>query len=626
MLVKSLRIDSNGGVKTRRFLLAVSLALLFVFSGGLLSGGEIDLSGSHRFHAGDSMEWKEKDFDDSNWQRIQVPGSWQKNGISSGTLIGWYRIRFKIPEGELPRSPLVRMGRLGACADEVYLNGKKIGGMGSLDDDWFEVLSQGRTYRIAEEVWDRENVLAIRIGRLGDLGGIVEGPIEVISDEAINGNQRGIDSWMKQFEISALLALLLGAGVGLVMNLVMGWSRERVWFTVMFLVALASMTGSSYLARDFEWDGHFFYTRIGGGMSSFLLPVTFLYLRELLGFKWRRWHWGMTGLFGGVGVILLVAPNLFHPILGYSKMTRWTIGVMDLVTVLLLAEVFWHLLKALKRGEPGAFFVASGVVMVLIVFAVCYGEFLRVIGLPVAADPILSYGSVIGFVLCQVAAMGMRYIAASERVVALSAKLVAAQEEERKRLARDLHDGVAQSLQGIRLKAQIFGRDENRSDEFNELAEDLGKTVNDLRGVAHELRPDYMENATLAGAMDWYVKQMYQEVEVEIEVEEGVDLNAIAVKTRENLFRIFQEALSNAVRHGGASKFEVDFEMVTRKSMVMICKDNGSGFSIEDIDGESGIGLSSMRERAELMGGSFEVSERSHGVGSVVRVVFPVAE
>ena len=237
----------------------------------------------------------------------------------------------------------------------------------------------------------------------------------------------------------------------------------------------------------------------------------------------------------------------------------------------------------------------------------------------------MCYGLVVAFVVCLVGATAMRLIVAAQRVPILSAKLVSAQDEERKRLARDLHDGVAQSLQGIRLKAQIFGRDHEQSEAFNELAEDLGKTVDDLRGVAHELRPDYMENATLTGAMDWYVKPMYQEVEVDIAVEEGIDLEKIAMKTRENLFRIFQEALSNALRHGGATKFEVKFAIESKNTMAMTCLDDGAGFSSVDGEGGSGMGLSSMRERAELMGGSFEVKERERGLGAIVKVVFPAA-
>ena len=132
----------------------------------------------HKFPAGDDPHRASPGLDDSGWSFITVPGSWQSRGVDTSNGMGWYRIRFVLPEGFRDAHSGLLLGRIG-CSDEVFLNGKRIGGTGIIGDSYIEAQWKQRLYRIPEGLLraGSENLLAVRFLNTWMEGGIIRGPV-----------------------------------------------------------------------------------------------------------------------------------------------------------------------------------------------------------------------------------------------------------------------------------------------------------------------------------------------------------------------------------------------------------------------------------------------------------------
>ena len=205
----------------------------------------------------------------------------------------------------------------------------------------------------------------------------------------------------------------------------------------------------------------------------------------------------------------------------------------------------------------------------------------------------------------------------------LSARLLAAQEEERKRIAVDLHDGIGGSLSAIKYQVEAATR-----------IEDLGAAVALLQGTMEEcrriqldLRPPLLDDLGLLATFSWLIREFQQRtpgvtVEKRFEVEES----AIPEALRTVLFRIAQEALNNIAKYSRAAGVQFSLRKVNG-ALELVVRDNGQGFEVEKAlakeETERGLGLASMRERAELSGGIFAIESRP-GNGTVVQAVWPL--
>ena len=207
-------------------------------------------------------------------------------------------------------------------------------------------------------------------------------------------------------------------------------------------------------------------------------------------------------------------------------------------------------------------------------------------------------------------------------------RLVAAREEERRRIRRDLHDGLGPTLAAIgmraELAAELAGKDTPAVEVLTKLTTDVGTALADIRRLVDGLRPPALDELGLVGAIETQARLLGPEPAFEIRaVGEIKDLPA-AVEVA--AFRICVEAMTNAARHAGAQRCEVILKVGPagrqpdrRRVLEIVVRDNGRG--MEDVV-HAGIGIASMRERAAEVGGSFEVDRRAGG-GTVVRAELP---
>jgi PAS domain S-box-containing protein len=202
----------------------------------------------------------------------------------------------------------------------------------------------------------------------------------------------------------------------------------------------------------------------------------------------------------------------------------------------------------------------------------------------------------------------------------LSRRLLMVQEEERRHLARELHDEIGQALTGLGFQLGIGDRlDEQRLTEARQIVQDL---TNHVRGLSMELRPAALDKYGLLPVLRWHIDRYKRQTGIEIELRTEGAARRFSAPVEIAAFRIAQEALTNVARHSGSASAIVQIYADAAMLTVSI-RDEGHGFDTGPMRGSSG--LSGMRERAELMGGSLTI-DSSPGAGVTVTAELPILE
>jgi two-component system sensor histidine kinase UhpB len=219
----------------------------------------------------------------------------------------------------------------------------------------------------------------------------------------------------------------------------------------------------------------------------------------------------------------------------------------------------------------------------------------------------------------------VRDITQRQRMQDFSAGALRASEDERRRIARELHDDTAQHLASllmwVRLIEPKVEADEVR-EKLRELRNEIAACADGVRRVARGLRPPELEDAGLVAALRAHARSIRDGagMDVRIDAEGAVD-SALGSDARLVLYRIVQEAVSNALRHAGTSTVRIELR-VEDERVVAAIRDEGRGFG-EEIRGGGGLGLLGMQERAAMVGGRLSI-ESQRGKGTLVRVEIPV--
>jgi two-component system sensor histidine kinase UhpB len=216
---------------------------------------------------------------------------------------------------------------------------------------------------------------------------------------------------------------------------------------------------------------------------------------------------------------------------------------------------------------------------------------------------------------------------ARQQLQALSTRLLEVQEEERRDIARELHDEIGQSLTLVKIKLQMAlhrgGNDRGLTEECVEIT---SQTLEQVRTMSLNLRPPALDDLGLAAALQWALDRQRGASGWEIEFAVDPFPGRLAMETETACFRIVQEALTNAARHAKAKNIAVHLRIKNERLELSI-QDDGCGFDQEAVRrrpaDRSSLGLISMKERAALAGGSFEI-ESVIGGGTRVLAVFPL--
>lgn len=220
--------------------------------------------------------------------------------------------------------------------------------------------------------------------------------------------------------------------------------------------------------------------------------------------------------------------------------------------------------------------------------------------------------------------------ASRERLRELSAYTQVMQEEERVRIAREVHDELGQSLTALKMDVAMLRKQVPTSEaverRMNSMMELVNGTIQSVQRISSELRPSVLDDLGLAAAIEWQAREFEKRSGLECHVQ--LPKNEIIANSSQAtaLFRIFQETLTNIARHAKATQVEVQLRETNggrdRSAILLRVHDDGIGFDDQDVVIGQSLGLMGMRERAALAGGTLDL-DGAPGEGMTVTVTMP---
>jgi signal transduction histidine kinase len=259
-------------------------------------------------------------------------------------------------------------------------------------------------------------------------------------------------------------------------------------------------------------------------------------------------------------------------------------------------------------------------------FANLQGDLARVLAIGFGSGLLLVLGSMAYIVRLdrQTRARYVELARSRHTLEQLSARLVDAQETERRAISRELHDEVGQALGALlvdigRLSTTLSGGHPEVTEQLENLKSVAERTFQSVRNIALLLRPSMLDDLGLAAALEWQGREVSRRSEIEVLVESESVPEDLPDEYKIYIYRLVQEALNNAVRHSGARNAKVVVERLA-ESIVVRVTDDGCGF---DPVRSRGMGILGMEERVKHLGGTLRV-ESQPGKGATVIAELPI--
>jgi PAS domain S-box-containing protein len=215
---------------------------------------------------------------------------------------------------------------------------------------------------------------------------------------------------------------------------------------------------------------------------------------------------------------------------------------------------------------------------------------------------------------------------AEESVRALSGRLLQMQDEERRRIARELHDSAGQIVVALDIDLSVIESEISRlspgaakaCSESRELVQEMSK---ELRTISHLLHPPLLDEAGLPSAVRWYVEGFAERSRIPVDLQLSPDLGRLSSDLETTIFRIIQEALTNVHRHSGSAIAAISITR-TDNEVCLEVRDEGKGLSRDgrikvQSPPRTGVGIQGMRERVRQLGGTFDIQSGPSGTSVV---------
>ena len=214
-----------------------------------------------------------------------------------------------------------------------------------------------------------------------------------------------------------------------------------------------------------------------------------------------------------------------------------------------------------------------------------------------------------------------------EQLRNLSAHLQSVREEERTRMAREIHDELGQGLTALKmdvswLNRRLLEEDATFKNKLTSMEEVIDRTIETVQKLSGELRPGMLDDLGLAAAIEWQAEEFQKRTGIDCEVSLSSEETALNRDQSTTMFRIFQETLTNVIRHARATKVEVRLREQNGK-IVLEVADNGRGITQAEISDAKSFGLIGMRERVEFIDGEVTIVG-SPGQGTKITVTLPL--
>jgi signal transduction histidine kinase len=215
----------------------------------------------------------------------------------------------------------------------------------------------------------------------------------------------------------------------------------------------------------------------------------------------------------------------------------------------------------------------------------------------------------------------------------LSSRLFLAQEEERSRLSKELHDQLGHDLVLLKSRLRSMCRKISNcnldfNEDFDDTVSEIDRIIENVRRISRDLKPSVLEDLGLFSSVQWLVENFSKQHNLEISLDMEDFDHLFPREAQISLYRIFQETLTNIAKHSHASRVTVDVKKES-DHIVFYVEDNGKGFELKKVMTrkfhEKGVGLTAMKERMNMLGGSFYVSSQP-GKGTTIHFKLPITD
>ncbi|MFZ5942650.1 MAG: sensor histidine kinase [Bacillota bacterium] len=212
----------------------------------------------------------------------------------------------------------------------------------------------------------------------------------------------------------------------------------------------------------------------------------------------------------------------------------------------------------------------------------------------------------------------------------LGARIIKAQEEERRRVAREIHDGPAQSMANIVLRAEFCERLIDKDiilakKEIRNLKDLVRTSLKDVRKIIYDLRPMALDDLGLVPALNRYIEEFVERYGILVDFVPSENITRLPNTLEVTIFRVIQEALQNVQKHAQAKKVITILD-ISKAAAYLKIQDNGKGFDVAEIFADKdrdGYGLLGMKERVELLNGEFSIVS-DEGKGTTIYISIPI--
>lgn len=189
------------------------------------------------------------------------------------------------------------------------------------------------------------------------------------------------------------------------------------------------------------------------------------------------------------------------------------------------------------------------------------------------------------------------------------------QEEERKRIAQDLHDDISSKLNVVSLNSHLLKTPNLSESELLEITNNIidltQKALENARRIAHDLFPPVLEKFGLKAGIEELVEEYNSTKKVKVAFESKIDFNEYGVEKDLHIFRILQELLNNSLRHGKATEILIQFSIVGNENNCTYI-DNGVGFESSDLENKKGLGMQNIESRISFIGGGYTLQSSAN--------------
>jgi len=572
-----------------------------------------------KFSPGDNPLWRDPLYDDSLWKKIEIPGSWQSYGFKPSNGVGWYRLHFYMPNFKENFEVGVSLGFVGD-SEEVFVNGIWIGAYGRVGNRFVDATNVERLYKIPSGVLKsgKDNLIAVRVMNTYGLGGIYRGIVRIGDYRELLIDKLNRDIIRKSIEVSTIMALFIIIFTWAFLYVFGMRNKEYLFFGLFLLCFLIPFTLDGLMFYDTGLKSSL-VQQIIYGCYSLLPPLLLLFIVFSLNYRLNLFIKGLLAFSFAHAITIFLFGTLNYRIANIISLL-WVIEIIAFMVCGI--HVMFVSRKKIMEHKMVIFGILSfyliGFIEIVTYFNWNTKSLTNYYGIVI----------LIPFILSTISIMTRRFIQIRQREKLLLRHVLSAYEEERQRIARDIHDGPLQSLLAMRLYMLALNKKMAdgtpfAKDELLKVISEIANTTEELRNIINGLCPSFLKKFGIGECLRLYGRVFQERTGIRTEVDINDEIE-ISPEIKLHIFRICQEALSNVFRHSGADRTNITLKKYNNKVILKI-KDNGIGFKkrYSNESQKGGFGLNNIRERTSLLGGIFNITTPKEG-GTEVIVEVPL--